>query len=596
MTQPKRHDDTVPSARVAGRARRTGQVRIDPGTPVVAVRREETNASVGAAEVCAAVEATLKPRAAATRGSSGAAKSTGGAKRQAAAAALARPELQRNIPSGEAIESAVRDAVGEQNFQHWFHRRCRFDIVGDRLVVRVANPFILNWMVGRFRTPMTRAAQQMLGASASCQLEVDATLMEASDVPSVAGASAAVVESPARVEKQKSAELADAGGVSTLTQAVKSVQRRTTRAAETAHEAAGASTGASNRRRFRNFDSFVAGECNSLAVLASKQVASSPGERYNPLFIYGATGTGKTHLLEAIYSEVRRGFPAKNVMYLTSEAFTNYFTAALSGRTVPSFRQKFRNVDVLLVDNIEFLDNKRATQEEFLHTIVQVIEHGGQVVISSDRHPRMLTKQREELTTRFLSGLVCRVDAPDHETRRRLLQSFCTGLKASFHDDALDYLLRRCGKSVRELQGALNQLESHFHLTGKKVTAATARELLGGMEEECRRLVRISDVEKTVCEIFGITVADLRSASRRRTVAVPRSIAMFLSRRLTKTAYREIGQYFGGRDHSTVVAAERRVSDLISQGDVLELPTSIKCRTVAELVEELERRLVSLAS
>lgn len=592
MTQPKRHDDTVPSARVAGRARRTGKVRIDPAAPVAALRREETISSADVVEVCAAGLATLKLGAVASRGASGGAKSTAGAKRQAAAAALASPELQRSVPSVEAIESAVRDAVGEQNFQHWFHRRCRFDIVGDRLVVRVANPFILNWMVGRFRAAMTRAAQQMLGASASCQLEVDATLMEASDVASAAGASVAVAESPANVEKRKSAELADAGGVSTLTQAVKSVQRRTTRTAETAPE----TSGASNRRRFRNFDSFVAGECNSLAVLASKQVASSPGERYNPLFIYGATGTGKTHLLEAIYSEVRRGFPAKNVMYLTSEAFTNYFTAALSGRTVPSFRQKFRNVDVLLVDNIEFLDNKRATQEEFLHTIVQVIEHGGQVVISSDRHPRMLTKQREELTTRFLSGLVCRVDAPDHETRRRLLQSFCTGLTASFHDDALDYLLRRCGKSVRELQGALNQLESHFHLTGKKVSAATARELLGGMEEECRRLVRISDVEKTVCEIFGITVADLRSASRRRTVAVPRSIAMFLSRRLTKTAYREIGQYFGGRDHSTVVAAERRVSDLISQGDVLELPTSIKCRTVAELVEELERRLVSLAS
>ena len=208
----------------------------------------------------------------------------------------------------------------------------------------------------------------------------------------------------------------------------------------------------------------------------------------------------------------------------------------------------------------------------------------------------MLTKQREELTTRFLSGLVCRVDAPDHETRRKLLQALCVGLKATFHDDALDYLLRRCGKSVRELQGALNQLESHFHLTGRKVTAATARELLGGMEDECRRLVRISDVEKTVCEIFGVSVADLRSSSRRRTVAVPRSIAMFLSRRLTKTPYREIGQYFGGRDHSTVVAAERRVAEQVAQGGVLELPTSIKCRTVAELVDELERRLVSLAS
>lgn len=580
MTQPKRHDDKLTSATVASPAKRAGKVRIDQAVSVGSITHE----------------ISAKPVKSATLSDSSRKGVCGKAVRSSldviagdpSAGALAVAALHAAGHSTGDIEAIVRDAVGVQNYQHWFHRRCRFDVAGDRLVVQVPNPFILNWMVRRFRTVLTKAAQQLLGPSASCQLEVDASISEASPD---AGREPSV-EMPGSLNAKTIAAVPEPDGAVPLTQAVKSLQRRTARTTDLALDPAGSS----GRRRFRGFDSFVAGECNSLAVLAAKQVASCPGERYNPLFIYGGTGTGKTHLLEAIYSEVRRGFPAKNVMYLTSEAFTNYFTAALSGRTVPSFRQKFRNVDVLLVDNIEFLDNKRATQEEFLHTIVQVIEHGGQVVISSDRHPRMLTKQREELTTRFLSGLVCRVDAPDHETRRKLLQSLCVGLKATFHDDALDYLLRRCGKSVRELQGALNQLESHFHLTGRKVTAATARELLGGMEDECRRLVRISDVEKTVCEIFGVSVADLRSSSRRRTVAVPRSIAMFLSRRLTKTPYREIGQYFGGRDHSTVVAAERRVAELVAQGGVLTLPTSIKCRTVAELVDELERRLVSLAS
>ena len=583
MTQPKRHDDKLTSAAVASPAKRAGKVRVDRAISIGIVAHEISEISAKP------VSSSDSPRKAA-RGRtvrSGLDVAAG----VPSAGVLALAAIGSSGRNSGDIEAIVRDAVGDQNYQHWFHRRCRFDVVGDRLVVHVPNPFILNWMVRRFRTVLTKAAQQMLGPSASCQLEVDATLMEAAPEadrePSVPSSGSSNVQAAV-----VAAAVPESEGALPVTQAVKSMQRRTARTTDAGPEAGGSS----NRRRFRGFDSFVAGECNSLAVLAARQVASCPGERYNPLFIYGGTGTGKTHLLEAIYSEVRRGFPSKNVMYLTSEAFTNYFTAALSGRTVPSFRQKFRNVDVLLVDNIEFLDNKRATQEEFLHTIVQVIEHGGQVVISSDRHPRMLTKQREELTTRFLSGLVCRVDAPDHETRRKLLQSLCVGLKATFHDDALDYLLRRCGKSVRELQGALNQLESHFHLTGRKVTAATARELLGGMEDECRRLVRISDVEKTVCEIFGVSVADLRSSSRRRTVAVPRSIAMFLSRRLTKTPYREIGQYFGGRDHSTVVAAERRVAELVAQGGVLELPTSIKCRTVAELVDELERRLVSLAS
>jgi chromosomal replication initiator protein len=488
-----------------------------------------------------------------------------------------------------AFLTSLRDDIGEQNFQHWFHKRTRFKVSGDRFVVFVANPFILNWLLRRFRSALNRAAQLVLGPSASCQLEVDGSLLNeaASSASDVTGAT---IAEPGAVQKD--------GDVASGATGSASSRKRTNSIAPPSSEfdRPGSLSLPNNRRKFRSFESFVSGECNDLAVLAARQVAAVPGERYNPLFIHGGTGTGKTHLLEAIYTESRRQHSTKSVMYLNSEAFTNYFTSALASRTVPSFRQRFRNVDVLLIDNIEFLDNKRATQEEFLHTIVQVIEQGGQVVVSCDRHPRMLTKHREELTTRFVSGLVCRIEAPDEATRLKLVRSMVVGTKAVFSDDAIDYIVRRCRRNAREIQGAINQLEGQFSLTGRRITLAVAREVLGEMAEECRRLVRISDVEKVICEAFGVTAADLRSPSRRKAIALPRAVAMFLSRRMTKSAYREIGMYFGGRDHSTVVAAERKVTELVTKGEALDMPTSCPGRTFGELIDELEQRLTTLAS
>ena len=496
----------------------------------------------------------------------------------------------------DRITHSVRDAVGEQNFQHWFHKRTRFEISGDRLIVRVPNPFILGWLLRRFRTSLNQAAQLVLGPSATSQLEVDESLMlevagafSAVSTP-VSGVVVSGAMNSGAIDNDVKLRRDPGNGPLKTTKNLQSLP-----AIPSEFDRPGSLSLPGNRRRFRCFDSFISGECNDLAVLAARQVSATPGERYNPLFIHGGTGTGKTHLLEAIYTEVRRKHSEKNVMYLTCEAFTNYFTSALSSRTVPSFRQRFRNVEVLLIDNIEFLDNKRATQEEFLHTITQLIDHGGQVVISSDRHPRLLTKHREELTTRFMSGLVCRIESPDEATRHRLARSLTVGMKAVFSDDALEYVVRRCRRNVRELQGALNQLEGQFALNGRRITLAVAREILGEMAEECRRLVRISDVEKVVCEAFGVTVADLRSASRRKAIALPRAVAMFMSRRMTKSAYREIGMYFGGRDHSTVVAAERKVAEWVTIGEHIGLPTSCSGRTIGELIDELENRLQNLA-
>jgi chromosomal replication initiator protein len=473
---------------------------------------------------------------------------------------------------------AVREAVGDSDFQHWFATRSRFAIEGEQLLVEVPNPFILHWLMKRFRSALVRAAQQLLGPSGSFQLRVNADLLRAPGQ--------AVQASPAGKPAAAAPHTHDA---------VTEINRRRP-AGRSSDTPSPDEQAPRSRRRFRSFDSFAEGDSNRLAVLAARQVAKYPGERFNPLYLHGGTGTGKTHLLEAIYRDVRRQHRGLNVVYLSSEGFTNYFTAALSARTIPSFRQRFRNVDVMLIDNVEFLDNKRATQEEFLHTIVQVIEHGGQVVVSADRHPRMLTKHREELTTRFQSGLVCRIESPDDELRQKLVRSIAMTLSSVFTDDALDYVARRCSRSIRELQGAMNSLDGHYALTRKKITLAVTRDVLGGLVEESRRLVRISDVERVICEVFGVTASELRSRTRRKAISLPRSLAMFISRKLTQSAYREIGLYFGGRDHSTVVAAEKRVTQWIAADEPLKVPTSSRARTVSNLVSELEDRLLSIAS
>ncbi|MCA9048893.1 MAG: ATP-binding protein, partial [Planctomycetaceae bacterium] len=365
----------------------------------------------------------------------------------------------------ERVAGIVADAIGPQNFEHWLRHRSRLTVTDDSLQIFVPNPFISNWLLKRFRTQFTRAAAELLGPSAAFQLSVDESLQ----------INAAGHDSTTATNNRTSAERTSTAPVPTSRTLIHrtgpesrhvdncrrpDVARAGMVSVQGAHGDAnsGSAVRTPGRRRFQTFSTLVSGECNDLALLAARQVAEFPGQRFNPLYLHGPTGVGKTHLLEAVYSDMRVRFPQLNVLFLTSEAFTNYFLQALNSRTVPSFRQRFRNVDVLLIDSIEFLDNKRATQEEFLFTIVQVIEHGGQLVVTGDRHPRLLNKHREELTTRFLSGLVCRMDPPDEETRRRIVAGYALPMRDSFTQETLDFVARRCRNNVREIQGALNCL------------------------------------------------------------------------------------------------------------------------------------------
>ncbi len=465
---------------------------------------------------------------------------------------------QAGLPVDDAVWEVLKSHVGDRNFHHWFHHKTSLSISNDELTIGVSSPFLLNWMQKQFRDAVQRVAESILGPSARTRFVVDASVSDQ--------------------VKPRNRQPADAK------------RKLSTKAAN--NSAPRKRNGGNNReRRFASLTDFENGPCNEMALIASRQVCEAPGSRFNPLFIHGGVGTGKTHLLEGTYREIRRQYPELQVMFLTSEAFTNYFTAALRGHTLPSFRQKFRNVDVLLVDDIDFLNGKRVIQEEFLHTFKQLESHGRQIVVTADRHPRLISKVSDELVTRFLSGLVCRLESPDLETRQRIVHRKAARLDADITDDALSFVARRFKNNVRELEGAINCLYTYFVMTRKRVGVAAARKVLADLERDCVRVVRLADIEQAVCQVFGVEPKQLKSARRTRTISQPRMLAMFLARKHTQSAYNEIGQYFGGRNHSTVVSAEKKVVGWLSDDNPIRIASEMW--TTNEIVEAIEQQLLA---
>jgi chromosomal replication initiator protein len=478
------------------------------------------------------------------------------------------------------ILGLLEQQIGSRNLQHWFAGKTIFTFDGEELVVGVANPFLLDWMQKRFRDAVAEIARSQRGPSARVRFEIDSRIATLTDDQVSATSKATVETEESTVQTPPTQTPPTQSSPTRPSQATRDSQATQPREAVVATRMG---------RRFSDLADFVCGTSNELALTAAKQVCAAPGTRFNPLFVHGGVGLGKTHLLEGIYRTIRRQHPALNVTYLTSVAFTNYFTEALRERTLPSFRQRFRTVDVLLVDDIDFLDSKRVVQEEFLHTFKQLESHGRQIVLTSDRHPRLLTKISDELSTRFLSGLVCRIETPQIETRREIVERKAAVLKTDISPEALDFVAGRFRNNVRELEGALNCLATYREMTGRRVRAATARRVLAELERDCIRVVRMGDVEQSICSFFGLDPEELKSKQRRRTVSRPRMLAMFLSRKHTQAAYSEIGRYFGGRNHSTVMSAERQVQSWVSEGATVEVAS--QTWSMREVLEALEQQL-----
>ncbi len=322
----------------------------------------------------------------------------------------------------------------------------------------------------------------------------------------------------------------------------------------------------SKRSTFLNkaftFDNFVEGKSNQLAKAASIQVSENIGKAYNPLFIYGSSGLGKTHLMHAIGNAAIAKNPSVHVVYLHSEKFVQDMVQAFQHNTINAFKDYYRSIDILLVDDIQFLAGKERSQEEFFHTFNNLLDKKNQVVLTCDKYPKEIEGLEDRLKSRFGWGLPVAIEPPDLETRAAILINKASLVNVELSQEVAFFIGKRIPSNVRDLEGALRRVVANAQFTGKEITIDFTKEALHDLISLQDKLVTISNIQKTVAEYFKIRVADLLSKSRRQSITRPRQIAMSLARELTSHSYPEIGDSFGGRDHTTVINACKRIKGL----------------------------------
>jgi chromosomal replication initiator protein len=311
------------------------------------------------------------------------------------------------------------------------------------------------------------------------------------------------------------------------------------------------------------FEAHIGGKSNQLARAAARQVGENPGKAYNPLFLYGGVGLGKTHLMQAAGNMVLHNNPSAKVVYVHSERFVADMVKALQHNAISEFKRYYRSLDALLIDDIQFFSGKEHSQEEFFHTFNTLLEGQRQVIITSDRFPKEITGVQERLISRFGSGLTVPIDPPELETRVAILQHKATAKGVHLSDDVAFFIARQIRSNVRELEGALHRLVASSGFTGRPIDIELTREALRDLLVFQERRVTVQNIQKTVAEYFKMRVSDLHSKRRNRQITRPRQIAMALSKELTSMSLPEIGDAFGGRDHTTVLHAQRKVKELI---------------------------------
>lgn len=462
-------------------------------------------------------------------------------------AVQASPELDQLW--SQVLES-MRSELNTASFKTWFEHTIPLDINdAGEFLVGVQNEFARSWLAGRYTPRLTAAVRTLTGLDLTVRIVVD---------PNLASQAAAIpetVEAPA-VPVEVSDSSGDLGPLST-----------------------------SGFNPKYTFDTFVVSDSNVFARNAALAVAETPGLRYNPLFIWGDSGLGKTHLLQAIGNYVVQNLPYKKVVYVTSEQFTNEFLRCLKAGTVDEFRHRYRTADVLLIDDIQFLENKISTQDQFFHTFNELQQHGKAVALASDRPPKAINMD-DRYRSRFTSGLPADIQPPNYETRLAILQQYIENLGSSFDDDALFYLAEKSTPNIREMEGAVNRCTAVRDLSRKsKVDLSIVQQVVHDLfPDQAKKVISISTIQKEVCRHYGISNAEIIGSKRSQAIVFPRQVAMFLARELTDLSLPAIGREFGGRDHTTVLHAQAKIQKLMrSQRDIYneihQLTNSINNRT-----------------
>ncbi|WP_294910096.1 chromosomal replication initiator protein DnaA [Tatumella sp. UBA2305] len=337
----------------------------------------------------------------------------------------------------------------------------------------------------------------------------------------------------------------------------------------------------SNVNSRHNFDNFVEGKSNQLARAAARQVADNPGGAYNPLFLYGGTGLGKTHLLHAVGNGIIARKPNARIVYMHSERFVQDMVKALQNNAIEEFKRYYRSVDALLIDDIQFFANKERSQEEFFHTFNALLEGNQQIILTSDRYPKEINGVEDRLKSRFGWGLTVAIEPPELETRVAILMKKADENKIRLPGEVAFFIAKRLRSNVRELEGALNRVIANANFTGRAITIDFVREALRDLLALQEKLVTIDNIQKTVAEYYKIKVADLLSKRRSRSVARPRQMAMAMAKELTNHSLPEIGDAFGGRDHTTVLHACRKIEQLREESHDIKEDFSNLIRTLS---------------
>ncbi|OQA55511.1 MAG: Chromosomal replication initiator protein DnaA [Candidatus Omnitrophica bacterium ADurb.Bin277] len=410
------------------------------------------------------------------------------------------------------ILSVLSKELSEQSYKTWFEGISLHGYSDTSLVLSVPDQYYGKWLEDHYQNLILSAAQEVLGKAVSVTYQV--------------------IEKPKTAASSPSHSRSPKDRVSGLV----SLNSNYT------------------------FDNFVVGPGNRFAHAAALAVTDAPARQYNPLFIYGPTGLGKTHLLQSIACEIGRRFSNYKILYISSEQFTNQLITAIQTKTTPQFRAKYRNLDLLLIDDVHFIAGRESTQEEFFNTFNSLYDAHKQIVVTSDRPPKEIPSLEERLVSRFGWGLVTDIQPPDFETRVAILKKKIEKETIGVPDEVLYFIAGKIKSNIRELEGALIRVVAYCTLTGNKLDVRVAQEILKDSFKEESQKFSIEEIQKTVADYFQIKVSDLRAKKRTLSIVRPRQIAMFLVRELTGYSLPEIGEYFGGKDHTTVLHACNKIS------------------------------------
>lgn len=480
-------------------------------------------------------------------------------------------------PAAEAwarIRGRLREEVGEVEYRSWLRQMTLSAIEGEEAVIQLPTRFLRDWVRNHYgdRLRALWSAESLGVRRVDIRVAPDSRPLAPEEAAVATGLAGA-----APVARAHQGALALAEPLSSLPRA--EAQPPSQQRAESRAETRGNDWAAPLDPRF-TFDSFVVGKPNEFAHACARRVAEKPASPgFNPLFLYGGVGLGKTHLMHAIAWAINFN-GQRNVAYMSAEKFMYRFIAALRSQSTMEFKESLRSVDVLMIDDLQFLIGKDNTQEEFFHTFNALVDAGKQIVVSADKSPSDLSGLEDRLRTRLGCGMVADIHATTYELRISILQAKAAGSEVDVPARVLEFLAHKITSNVRELEGALNRLIAHANLFGRPVTLESAQEVLHDILRAHDRRVTIEEIQRKVAEHYNIRLTDMSSARRARNVARPRQVAMYLAKQLTSRSLPEIGRRFGNRDHTTVMHAVSRVAELM-QAD----------STFAEDVELLRRML-----